>query len=341
MADELPRYLERGGEIVAPQPYAANDALIYAFILRADEAKLGAMFDRFLTRPSEGAVDVRPAGGSVILTVSRIASLRPVDPPYSELGQAAELEFALWVPGIDVRRQQLVWFHPYLFVDQHLALAAGREVYGFPKQLGAITIGEPDKAPAGMTLDVFALARFGPDSRAGSQRLIEVRRGDAPAPAAERGEEWKTPAHLWRAAGAGRPDLGRSPDDVLGLIAAGLEGLVDAARLLAHIADDFLHGRMRLIFLKQFRDAAQPDRACHQAIVEASTTLKRFRGAGALGPYTVTIADVDGEPLRGDLGLPAGPIQPIASGWIHDDFVAERGVELWNARRIQTGVAGR
>jgi hypothetical protein len=293
---------------VAPHPYTVDDAWLYAFVLHADVTRLDRLFDRFFREPTGGAVAVRAAGPLAVLTVSRLGSVRPA-PPFDTLGHSPETEFAVWIPGFHDDR--LVWFHPYLFVDQHLALAAGREIYGFRKQFGKIQIEGSGSTPSVMTLKVFALPRFAPDQEAAEHDLIEVRRhhvlsGLLPGP-------WRTIAD--------------------GL--AGVAGAVSelAAPLLGRIAGAFVEGGTPLMFLKQFRDVAQPDRACYQSVVQSRTRTVRFHGAGWLGPHTVTVNDLAMEPLREELGLREGPMHTLAAIWLHNDFVVEAGTEVWNARR--------
>lgn len=315
MAELLPRYVERGGEIVPPHPYSANNARTYVFLLPADLAKLQDMFDRFFKAPSGGAVEVRASVPVVVLTVSRIGALQSTDPPYSELGCAAETEVAVWVPGVHLAGERLIWFHPYLFVDQHLALASGREIYGFRKQMGRIGIEGPERTPSLMSLSVFTLPRFGPDQVAGEHPLVDVRRGGSGLFAALP-EAWST--------------LTQTVEGFTGVLAT--LGAGSTASLVAGTARDFLAGVRPILFLKQFRDVAQPDRACHQAIVESRARLVRFHGAGLLRHYTVTVHDLAGEPLRDELGLPPGPLEPLAALWVHTDFAVDLGTELWSAR---------
>ena len=141
IAMTLPAYVLRGGELVFQVPYAARNATQFIFLLRADAARLAATFARDFGTPSGGAVEVRPAMGLVILSASRIPTIKSAAPPDSELGGGvSELEVAFLTVGIDVRRRRPVVCVPYLFVDSGMAVAAGRELFGLPKQHGFISI---------------------------------------------------------------------------------------------------------------------------------------------------------------------------------------------------------
>ncbi|MBI2205206.1 MAG: acetoacetate decarboxylase family protein [Candidatus Rokubacteria bacterium] len=317
----LPRYVDRGGEIVAPGPYTARGAETYAFILPADRTRLNALLAKSFRGPSGGAVDVEALAPIVFLTASRIRSLRPTNSP--QYGQASEREIAVWVPGRRMGHDRMVWFHPYMFVDQHLALAAGREVYGFPKQGGDIAIHGPATSPDAITLDVVAIDRFHEDAWATPHRVLEIVRRGAPSPPPIETSNEAAALDAFEASMA-VPDMRPA--------VAGLRGIGDIAGLLALIVTivrETAAGRMPMVFLKQFRDAADPGRACYQAIIEARTRRLAFHGFGFLGDYRVTVNDLASEPIRADLGLPQGTIEPIQSIRLQDDFEMETGRVLW------------
>ena len=72
--------------------------------------------------------------------------------------------------------------------------------------------------------------------------------------------------------------------------------------------EDFITGTFPIIGLKQFRDIAQSDRACYQAITDAPMKIVDFHAGGLLGEYVVNLGGLASEPIRQDLGLPPGPI---------------------------------
>lgn len=320
----LPRYVERGGDIVAPAPYTARAARTYAFILPADRATIDALLARSFREPSGGAVDIQALGPFVFLTASRIGSLRPSNPPHRDYGQASEIEIAVWVPGVDVGRNQMVWFHPYMFVDQHLALAAGREVYGFPKQLGTIGIAGDAARPVSITLEVVAIERFGADAWAEPHDLVGIWRGESPPPPPLGPFDTEAAALDAFAERLEATDVGPAFSGM-----PGVGRLGEMLQLILRLVRDTAAGRMPMMFLKQFRDAVEPDRACYQKIIEARTRRLKFHDFGFLGEYTVTIKDLASEPLRTDLGLRAGPITPIASIRLDDDFEMMTGTVRW------------
>jgi hypothetical protein len=339
----MPAYVERGGELVYRVPYAARDAVQYVFVLPADPVRLGATLARDFGTPTAGLVDVRPAVSAVILGVSRIPAIKSAAPPDSELGAGiSELEVAFMVMGVDVRRNRPVVCVPYLFVDSGMAVAAGRELFGLPKQLGVVAI-EGDPAPTHVSVDALSIERFDPTVPFRPHRVVEI----TPVGGSSAGQRWATLVDaIWglarafaSAARLGHEPPRPGPGGLGGLLSeAGhaLDRLVGDARILGASVEAFATGRFPVIGLKQFRDVERSDRACYQAIAEATMHITRFGGGGLLGDYSVSLGDLQSEPIRQDLGLPDGPIRPLLSGWLRYDFTLETGHELWNAVRPGT-----
>ena len=336
----LPPYVQRGGELVFQVPYAAKNATQFVFLLRADASQLAATFARDFTTPSGGAVEVRPALGLVILAASRIPAIKSAAPPDSELGGGiSELEVAFLTVGIDVRRKRPVVCVPYLFVDSGMAVAAGRELFGLPKQHGSIVIDGGD-APARITVDALSIERFDPAVPFTSHRVVDVAPvGMVAGPRLL----WRTFAEAARGIAGGLADAARldrftsSPSGGLrGLIetvAGVVDHIVDEGRIVFATLEDFITGTFPIIGLKQFRDVAESDRACYQAITDAPMKIVDFHAGGLLGEYRVNLGGLASEPIRQDLGLPPGSIDPLLSAWLRYDFRLDAGVELWNAAR--------
>ena len=94
--------------------------------------------------PSGGAVRYRvPRLAPIVLSFGTIAGLRSLHPDHAGHGTADEPEAAIWVPVIaqrweegGYRDEHLGVFMPYIWVDDPVAFASGREVFGFAKTQG-------------------------------------------------------------------------------------------------------------------------------------------------------------------------------------------------------------
>ena len=310
------QYIARGGEQVFRQPFLARGVRFYGFTVKADEARLQeAVCDPFLNAPTAGAEDFRPAGPYAVLVFCDLQSLASTTPPDSEKGWFREQEAAFWLLLIDHRRDRLVWFHPYIFVDNAYALSMGREVYGFPKSLGWFQIPGPDEPPDRFAMDALVLKDFTPDTQATRERLFDVTvAAEGPG---HRHLDWSDGRNMVR--------------NLVRLLSGG-DSIVDNLRLTANLVDDLEEGRVPMIFLKQFRDVANPDLACYQSIVEAPCRMVNFGGGGLIHlDLDVIVHDVASHPIRRDLGLAEGPLRPVLSFWCEFDFEISLGTEIWRS----------
>ena len=206
----------------------------------------------------------------------------------------------------------------------------GREVYGFPKQLGRLEIPRDDHAPAELRLDTVTFQQYGPSSEDARYPVVTVVREGDPQPLDRAGSL----DAVIRALGAvAEPRLAER--DLVGwlgdLVRAGtreLEDVVPHVLFFTHL----LEQRTPMLLLKQFRDAHVPGAACYQALVLVGMSVKTFRSGGLLPEgYHVTISPLDGEPISRELGV-AGSSMPRMAFWLDFDFDVPLGEILWEAR---------
>jgi hypothetical protein len=156
-----------------------------------------------------------------------------------------------------------------------------------------------------MTVDVFTIRRFAPQSKAGMFRLMRLDKiEDSPAPAGK----WN---HL---------------GDVFETALEKLNPHLPAINLTSSL----FKMSIPQVFLKQFRDIVNPDNACYQAVVEADARIDRFSGWLLPGRYRLRVNDLDGVPLSADLGL-TGTQEPLFSYWLNVDMTLGNGKVIWQA----------
>ena len=311
-------YVERGGEVVFRGPFAQNGTRLYTFMLPAEMGKLLDVCDRHL---NIGETKYRPLGPFVVLGCADIAEIRSHHPEDRKKGYMSEKDVAIWVPvvagveapGVFIPRR--VAFYPaYIFVDSAAPMATGREIYGFPKLSGRIDFGEIEGRSSLVTVDALAMDHFSPATRAKEQRILEVRR--------KADDDNGVLDRLWGA-------IGSAVDGMTG-------GFLDAAQSLAADASveamteafrDMSSSQVvRMVFLKQFRDVGDPDRACYQSVVEASAKVTAFRAGGPLpGPFEVKLRRLDSHPIAEELGLSGDAIEPVFASWVEFDFDVDEG----------------
>jgi hypothetical protein len=279
-------YVDRGNEPQA-QPYRCDGATLYAFVVRADEAMLRlGVCDRLFNEPSGGRLRFRPASDHVVVgfaVIRRLSSTSAAE-PYT----FAEREAAVMVPLVEEGSQQFYLTPAWMGVDHPHSLVLGREIYGFPKALGWAEVSGRPAGATSMWLDALVPA---------GGELVRTRVVEAQRTQPEPGAGWDSAAEAAR-----------------GLRALfGAAGLGEGLRLALGAAGDLLRGALPLVFLKQLRDAADPRRACYQAVVTAEAQVRAFRGGGLLGT---------GWTLRAHPSLALGeePIQPVGGAWLDIDF---------------------
>jgi Acetoacetate decarboxylase (ADC) len=324
-----PRYVERGGELATRQPFDARDVSLYVFVLRADRLLLELLCEQTFDRPSAGTMRYVPIGGSVMLVFANIGELQSTGPPDDRLGRCPEQELGVWVPVFDRWRGRASWTLPYTFVDEPTASAGGREIYGFPKQLAEVSVPAVDQDPTQFEVQAHCIDRFAPNARVQKHRVVRARRPGAGPLARDWPGLRSALVDLLGAGAAVGAGLGRLQADLVARRAGVAVELEPALLFLCQLA----LGRVPVVLLKQFRDAADPRFACYQAIIEAPQTLLAYRGGGLLSnDWEVEVADLDGEPLVRELGVKAGPNDPGLAFWLDIDFRIERGRALWEAR---------
>jgi hypothetical protein len=357
----LPTYVDRGGEQVWRPPGRARDVELYGFVLPARRSAIDVLLQRDLVAPSGGEVDYRCAHDNVIITFGAIGREASGDPIDSQRGYICEREVSVWCLVADVRaRGRLLWYLPYIFTDTGQTVATGREIFGYPKQLGLFrgAYTEVLERPAGgrATVRAYAVDPYDPESQVVERDMISVRRKRAPASRTSSAGSIAEELSLFFDGGleidatlpsgpgssprvtitaAGAPAPRRPPavhPKVRGILSA-LSGAVLGGGDDVMIAD--LVADPTLVFLKQFRDVACPTKACYQAVIEAPLSVE-LTGASyrALDPslFSVTVQSWAGDPIAADLGIDAAtPLPPARAFYAAFGFDIELGVEVWRA----------
>ncbi|HZS40457.1 MAG TPA: NAD(P)-binding protein [Polyangia bacterium] len=314
---------------VPVQPYQLTDTKMYVFTLAADYAKLQSLCDRYLNLGGETQyVPAMPLLALVCVDIGCIAS----DDPQSWV---PEKDFGFWMPvlagkkrgGVFVPERALVYI-PFLWVDSSLAVTVGREVYGYPKGIGSLSLPEKPGDPSRFTVDGWAVAKYGKPPSPDAQWK------ERPILVAERSGAWEPLQSMWK-------DLEEVAAAIGGMLGTELkrhEVTVPSRPLTRALIQDALHLRVPMVFLKQLTDVANGVRANYQSLVEANCVVDGgFKGGGLLlGDYQLTIHAYDSCRIVDQLGLfadgPAGGVQTVKSlfqFWVAFDFTLDNGAVVW------------
>jgi len=308
-----PKYVSYGGEQVFQQPYSALGTAMYTFLLpiNGGNREVAQQFiDRVLNIPSGGAVDYQIVFPTALLSFQRFDRLGAKYPPDTSKGGFSYQEATLWLPVTNQNElvANLSYFVPYIFADNHFAIAAGREVYGYPKALGTVNMPPSTGDEMHFSVTTEVLTRFDPAQIGQQKVLIEVAPLAAQRPCTSLWCQWTHAA-----------------EHVAERMA---EGALDDVAEFA--VEQLLEPKATMVFLKQFRDAANGGDACYQAIIEGAGAVTHFHGGGPLeGKFQVTFHSADSHPICNELGLDAS--YQVHGFYVEFSFDILPGRELWKA----------
>jgi hypothetical protein len=313
LSKDSPNYLDaESGFPVFRGPYLQKDAQLAAFLFPADLAVLTALCHQTLNAVPNSPFEYIPLIPNLLVVYADML-VSSLDERDSRVGLIPETEVGFWLLTIAMQKtasgsvpHHLAWFLPSLLVDEGNAIATGREVYGFNKQAAAFDKAQDIQSPQ-FSAEVLGFRRFGPEVVAQKESLLEV---SSPAPQTSQSQwtDWET----------AKRDLAR---ELLPQVRNDL-----GAGLVAFAAQAALQN-IPLVFLKQFRQAANPQKACYQTLVEAPLQLKTFQAGGFFSqPHEMNLRPLESHPLAQKLGIKEHQISS-AGVWLKVDFILGLGTE--------------
>ncbi|APR80588.1 cytoplasmic membrane protein [Minicystis rosea] len=314
----LPRYVRREGDLLVPPPVDVHID-VTTFAIRADRAAVQRLMDTALDR---GDVAYRVLGPTIIVYAARVDNY-PTD---HRLGWVPELDFGVWVPAVAgsrregrVRPERLVTWNPFIWVDDPLALLNGRLYFGFPKDLGWMTIEGDDPTRRRFGLDTLVIPELGASSRVERRPLLQMGPGRADGPRVRRRDRVRESLSLLR----------ESAREL---------SWQDGIRLSSMFLGSMERG-MRLVFFKQLPDSADPTRAVYQGIIETDILIEGTAKHQRLpGRYTVDVHQWGSHRLADALGLEGhwdGNVVRCEALWAMRSVFAARvhvGSVIWESR---------
>lgn len=233
-----PVYLSRGGEQVFEPPYVAEGVQFFGFIVKADNTSLQAICDRYLNGPS-GSRDFSPLVPFAMFVFNKIEQMYAKSPPDNNRGWYSEQEGAVWMLVWDSKRGKPLWYHPYMVVDSSYAMAMGREIYGFPKEIGWFQVPDGPRVPNTLSVKTVLVKTLTANTQAKPGLLFAASLSK---------DATSTPPYM-------------EVKDLNALTEAVTQRLV-LARYANGDRLKALSLPMPMIFLKQFRDSVDPKRTC-------------------------------------------------------------------------------
>lgn len=296
--DPVPRYIVRDGDLPLLPPVVMGDVTLHGYVLTTSTDVLTDLLARSFAGTGVTCTPLLPI---VLVTSVRADQIRSGVRP--DDGYLTEAEFGFWLP-VHLRWRggsATALYLPYLFVDNPAALLAGREIYGFNKIHGQFRYAsDSDIDPTAVAAQV--LHTLAPDSRL----------------------DWLTVAAWTGAAARARPIWNSA-----GAALAGIASRLVSQLTTTELRMDFSLPALPLVFLKQFRDAADGTSACHQAAVLARATLAPGVSGGWLDCQGLQLA-LPGHAtldIGRTLGLPP-TVSPHFGFWVQFSATVQPGQEL-------------
>jgi hypothetical protein len=314
----LPAYVSYPGDYTAPAPLELLDVSLWAFPLAADVGALRAYCDTVIKTPSGGAIEFSPLLPVVLMSLTEFPNA--FFPATLAHGRGRERELSFSIPGLYLRHRHglpeigFALFMAFMYLDNSVAIAIGREEFGFFKQQGSVVLpGAPGSS--GFTVDTYGCETFSPTVFWDNQRLLTMTDTGA-AGGSTAGLPWTSIADAGEKLAAA----------LLEGAVSGLAEMIGGAAALAGLS----LGRVPQIFLKQFRDIADGTRACYQAVTLASYTVTRLHSVTPTNRYDTVLRALDSTPVAATLGL-NGQAAVHSGLKVVMDMRLDPGRELWRA----------
>jgi hypothetical protein len=330
----LPDYIARGGDLVMAPPLMLRSTTMYSFLVAARYEALAAMIDEQLNAVSAAAgIVYKPLLPMAAVVCAGADDSSSTTPPDAEKGWMGERDFGIWVPvvagemdGGSWKPGRICWYLPYVFVDNVAAMATGREVYGFFKQLAVLDMPPHPRARGMFSIDALVIPTYSPSSQAENLRLMTITAAEGSDGAAPEGA-WTT---VREAADALGGEVKKHWFDAAA--EADKRGLaLSTWDLIKDLLETMISGDVPLVFLKQFRDAGVAAKACYQAVVEAPAHLQKLYAGGFTHPHDIAITPVDSHPIVRECGFAGPQIRSPLGFWVKMDFVMQPGTVVASA----------
>jgi uncharacterized protein with NAD-binding domain and iron-sulfur cluster len=324
-----PRYIEFDANGPPLAPYTAQDVTMYSYLLPADYGKLDAVCDRYLNLG--GPIVYKPLGPFVAFVAADMPKMAPAAPE----AWLSEKDFGFWMPVIGGRAvgglflpDRVAMFIPYLWVDDYLPCIAGREVFGYPKGVGELSMPSSPGDTAEVAMNALVVPEYGavgnPTSEWTMKPLLRARKTDGGL-IGELEDIWDNTT-----------DLADGLIEMIGLAFSQHEFPVPTWDLVRAMYQSLTSLTVPMVFLKQFPSVENGTEAAYQAIVEAPNKVipGPIKGGWLPGDWEMTIEQYASCRIIDNLGLDVdgGVIKPAFHFWVSFSFAAEPGKVVWRSR---------
>jgi hypothetical protein len=294
-----------GYDLSLAGPFDNRSVTMQTHVLNADLGRLSTTLNRYLN-DFAGTERFLPIGDRVLVSCVDIKEGRAGD---RTLGSMHEVEVAFFILALHFDPfpipRGIVSFSPYLFVNNAWAMAMGREVHGFRKDIATSFSSTTDVDSAAWGnhprdiehVETWAMRERGETSRLERMKILEIRHPDDPQPSTAGLQDLVTDL-----IGAGVGELaGALKDNVLvEAITAG------GSKMVADFLESLMVGpkvTIPTVFLRQYRDPKNSKAADVQKVVTADAVGTLTGTPTRLRPSKFLLHHAASHPIAQELGL--------------------------------------
>jgi hypothetical protein len=341
MSMEMRPYIARGGEQAWRGLSAFKKVTLYGFAVEAKPYLVHQMLTRYIGEPSQELglhIDVRGTTLKYVLFMFVDSERRQVSLNKDKHFRGGHREKLFAVVALGYRRHPKpgwISFAPYVFASDTPGWTADREIYGYPRQLGQVSINVGNGGlPDSCAVSALAIKRFGAEENSEPCQIFRITKTSSASSAVGGQIDGQMIGdELSRMLGSN--DVRLFDRFIPRIVAKAQRASTEAQRAfyerrsaaakqwkpndsttpLRSLADQLNAHTVPMLFLKQFRDITYADRACFQAILEASFQLNKAREGSFARGYELYLENIDSVPIGRELGIRTGESVPIDFGF--------------------------
>ncbi len=313
-------------ELVAPPPLYFENSLYFNFIIKANMGKLQKICNEWFNIPSNFEKVFEPVMPYVMVTFAYYPRA------YSESWKTddkgfmpyKELIFVMFVKEkrpfglmetIGLQKPNFYGFVPFLFLDNAVPVAAGREIFGMPKVMADLDYpGLQDKGP-GQKFSASSLGFPKSHSRATMARKQLIMEVTCP-------DDFDMRKIMDQASG--------NPHDA---IAREFYRTAETDSINLNLSSQMIKvHEMAYLSMRQYRDVQDTERAVKKSIIEFPGQNITVTGGGMLpGPFEIRFGKNSATyPVQEAMGLEN---RATMSYWFQWDFRLTNGKNIWEWKR--------
>jgi hypothetical protein len=316
MKTRLPEYRARPAWVESEPPGVILDARVQAFGFKGQVEAMDALLDRYLNVGAQDGLVYRTVAPLVVMTFLK-GRLTSSSDPY---GWLPDTECAFWMPVASIlngKVRGISWFMPWVWVNSAAAMQTGYCVWGFAKSIGSCDIPDPRASDARFQMSTYVFDTLSPQTEGVVRPLLTLsKRKETLFEHLEHGLSGVS--QVFSAAGRA----------LEGWISGQAKPSMDLGR---ELIGDLLHPKVPVVNMKQFRDCAEPTRACYQSIVESTCTPSDMHMKFLPGEWRLDVLPCASHPLREEFGFSGDSIDAIFAAEVDMNFTADLGKEVWRA----------